>query len=57
MFSDKPGSLTILSKPGTVIAMKKKAGSLRGVSISSTSGKDKLLILLVNDSTEHLITH
>lgn len=57
MLLDKPRSLTTLSKPGTVIAMEKKASSFREVSIGSTSEKEKLLILLLSGSTERLLTH
>lgn len=56
MLLNKPRSPTMLSKPGTVVAVK-KASSFRELSICSSSGKEKYLILLLSGSTEHFLTH
>lgn len=52
MLLDKPRSPTVLSNPGTVVAIK-KASSFKEVNIGSSSGKEKHLILLLSGSTEN----
>lgn len=52
MLLDKPRSLTVLSKPGITVAMR-KASSFQGVSIGSSTEKEKHLVLL--HSTEHFL--
>lgn len=56
MLLDKPRSPIMLSKPGTVVIMK-KASSFKEVNIGSSSGKEKHLILLLSGSTENFLAH
>jgi len=55
MLLDKPRLPSMLSKPGTLAAMK-KASSFGEVSNGCSSGKEKHLFLLLSGSTKHFLT-